>query len=342
MHKFTPMNKSIFWILLSLLISSVACKKSNNTTPLVTEVKIFTENNLPVTDIFFLNKDTGVAISGEGDHTSPVFAITYNGGETWKYITMMVDGEKITKINNIQALNSNFIYATFASATGNTGVCITTDRGETWKSLKIEPRGINYHSAIFENSQIGFVNQSNAILKTINGGASWKEVFYLGFMGGFGRTFFTSKNIGFSFGGATIDGSSGGIIVKTSDAGETWKTLNFDAEGGQVTSLTFKNDLEGYAFTFLNKAYKTADGGETWNLIQRNLPESYFSSAFNSGYLYFANSRKIYRSKDNLSTYSEVYSYPTDMSLDVKAMSPVDGILYFKTKFGFIKVIINP
>ena len=332
------MKRSWYLILIPLLLSNPACKKPGKNKSFFNEIRIFPDG-YSMADLYFQDKDTGYAASFVGTSTVQ-FATTFDGGNHWKVTPMEIEGAKVSKINNIFAINSSTIYATFAYGyPGIFGICVSHDLGLTWKSIGIEPTGINYHSVVFLDSNVGFVNRSSILIKTEDGGKTWKEVNRVTGLTGSGRTFFTSRMVGYIYGGATFDGQSSGLILKTEDEGETWKNLPFNGQNGEVTGLYFKSDHEGYAFTALQKAFKTTDGGATWTLLWDDLPGTSFSVAVADGYLYFGASGKIYRSNSDLSDYSLIYASPFGTAfLDYRAFGFSGGPLYFSSQYGLLKI----
>jgi hypothetical protein len=62
-----------------------------------------------------------------------------------------------------------------------------------------------------------------------------------------------------------------GKIYKTSDIGETW-TLLYLGVDNKIMSISFIDDLNGYALYKNKKVYKTDDGGNSW--VAQELPAS--------------------------------------------------------------------
>lgn len=76
---------------------------------------------------------------------------------------------------------------------------------------------------------------------------------------------FTSKNIAYTYGGEifidAIPTQTFGSMLKTTDGGSTWKQLSHPF--GYILKAVFKDNNNGYTFTFNGDMYKTTDGGLT-------------------------------------------------------------------------------
>lgn len=86
------------------------------------------------------------------------------------------------------------------------------------------------------------------------------ETLSIGSTAGLNSTFFTSANVGYAAG-------TPGTILKTTDGGDTWTTLNTGTTNAFV-SIAFGNDQIGCAATSTSGIlFKTTDAGQTWTQI---------------------------------------------------------------------------
>jgi len=111
-------------------------------------------------------------------------------------------------------------------------------------------------NSILIHGQFGYsVGAGGTILKTTNGGSSWKPL-----PSGTGKvlqsTHFFDGLVGLVF-GAT------GTILRTTDGGTSWDTLSLST-GGYFNSSSFPNDNLGFIAADDGTIGKTADGGKTW------------------------------------------------------------------------------
>ncbi len=152
----------------------------------------------------------------------------------------------------------------------------TEDGGETWFGLTT---GLGYSEEIaaisggrlyFTDNQLGwYVGQQNTLLKTTNGGTSWEKLNsgltlstnqYVHFK----NAFFWDNNFGWVVGysGFTTGGNIQGVILKTTDGGNTWSSQLL---GTFLTSVTFTTQQKGWIVGAQGSIFITLDGGTTWN-----------------------------------------------------------------------------
>ena len=213
----------------------------------------------------FLNADTGFA--GTLGHN---FFKTTDGGLTW----IDIDSLFPVAVYGVCGMShiGNTIYATgvwFQPAQ----LLKSTDAGNTWTILNMNPYARALVDAWFVNSDTGFVsgqdalNGHGAIFKTTDGGTSWTNVYTTAYYNDYcWKLFFTPNGIGY----ASIESTSSGIsqILKSIDGGNTWNLKmvtplqNIDMEG-----IGFINDSLGWCGGWSNGIWETADGGNNWTFL---------------------------------------------------------------------------
>lgn len=102
--------------------------------------------------------------------------------------------------------------------------------------------------------------------------------------------------------------SNEGIIIKTTDAGEHWKTLTTGTKE-QIWGLYFTDKNTGYACGSRGLIMKTEDAGETWKIIpnaKQNLLQSIFTSK-NIGFA--AGSNIIFKTIDGGENWTEIKNF---------------------------------
>ncbi len=180
---------------------------------------------------------------------------TYDQGENWE---MVFEGVlSINHINDISRNKNGRIYAVFDKFDNNNGgLLFSDDEGESWTELNL-PNSKTPHSVYFLNNEVGFVGCSDArLMKTVDGGLSWKTVLKKTYSNFESITFIDSLN-GFAVGGRVNQSLS----FKTTDGGETWTSAGIT--GSHKRRIQFPTPTVGYVTTNYSIS-KTIDGGNTW------------------------------------------------------------------------------
>lgn len=242
--------------------------------------------------IAFVDKNIGFVGTVGTDYfpnvtdTIPLYG-TKDGGKTWKpvnYKGPYVKGLCAIDIVKEQFINHGKIdYKYHLFAVGRVGspanIMISHDSGETWTSQSLNLDCKMLFDIKMFNKNVGFVcaatdediSKSNAsILKTIDGGKTWKKVFQSN------RPFETTWKVSFpseKVGYVTIQSYNPDPnvkqqrVAKTIDGGETWTEINLIQDAGaREFGIGFIDENHGFVGT-MNSGYETKDGGITWNKI---------------------------------------------------------------------------
>jgi photosystem II stability/assembly factor-like uncharacterized protein len=150
----------------------------------------------------------------------------------------------------------------------------SVDSGESWTIIDLTDKAGMILDVKFVDANTGFVfagshsdtRQSEAlILKTRNGGKTWREVYRSG------------RKLENSWKGSFVDAKTGfatiqtydpqratQVVVKTTDGGESWKELPLvqDAKARQF-GIGFATAEIGWVGTMVG-GFETRDGGTTW------------------------------------------------------------------------------
>ena len=218
--------------------------------------------------------------------TIPLYG-TKDGGKTWKpvkYKGPYVKGLCAIDIVKEQFINHGKIdYKYHLFAVGRVGspanIMISHDNGETWTSQSLNMDCKMLFDIKMFNKNVGFVcaatdediSKSNAlILKTIDGGKTWKKVFQSN------RPFETTWKVSFpteKVGYVTIQSYNPDPnvkqqrVAKTIDGGETWTEINLvEDSGAREFGIGFIDENHGFVGT-MNSGFETKDGGQTWRKI---------------------------------------------------------------------------
>lgn len=235
-----------------------------------------------INSVFFIDSDTGYAVGGYGDIIK-----TTNAGTTWGFLVSNTTSSlmsiyfvndtlgfasgangRIVKTSNAGATwtvltsgtttNLNSIYFTDVNtgyAVGQNGVIVkTVNSGDTWTEL-LSGTFATINSVVFTDANTGFFASEYGIFKTQNAGISWEQK-PVGFIVSIQ---FKDANIGYGFTGD-------GMVVKTTDAGNTWGN-SFNGINDLVTAACFVDDNTYYFasnYGVLNKITLDPDATYNW------------------------------------------------------------------------------
>ena len=189
----------------------------------------------------------------------------------------------------------------------------TTDAGINWNTISVLPDSFVYITGgCFINEETGFIiattDSSTHILKTTDGGYSWKGKFTFPQSSGSKSIVFSTPSNGVAV-GYNLSTIEQGIIAVTNDGGENW-TYQFITQAGNLGAVSFSDENTFYAIgqNFQNSyIFKSTNAGIDW------LQSSFQSTQFfldginflqntNSGIVFgtaFSNSSEIFFIKTN-------------------------------------------
>jgi photosystem II stability/assembly factor-like uncharacterized protein/dienelactone hydrolase len=218
--------------------------------------------------------------------TIPLYG-TNDGGKTWSPVNYK--GPYVKGLCAIEVVKEQFInhgktdYKIHIYAVGRVGSpanrMVSHDGGLTWSSNSMNKDCKMLFDIKMLDKNNGFVcaasdediEKSNAlILKTIDGGKTWKKVYQSNRpYETTWKTSFPSDKVGY----VTIQSYNPDSlakqqrVAKTIDGGETWNEINLveDANAREF-GVGFIDDKHGFIGT-MNSGYETNDGGSTWTPI---------------------------------------------------------------------------
>lgn len=175
--------------------------------------------NYSLLSVFFTNPLTGYIVGNLGG--APIILKTTDGGDHWV--------EKVSNSPN-SFMSVYFTSADTGITAGPNGTIMkTVDAGETWTQKTSNASASAWLSCVhFANAKTGYVVGGGALLKTIDGGETWFTLPGNNSGLAFGDVFFTDPQTGYATG---FDGVNA-IIYKTTDGGMNWswyKTTLTDA-----------------------------------------------------------------------------------------------------------------
>lgn len=121
----------------------------------------------------------------------------------------------------------------------------------------------------FMNENIGFIGtDSGQIYKTTNKGVNFTLMSSPTNLPIY-QILFVNENIGYAVGGKSSCGGTncivpGGVILRTSDGGNTWVKQDIRSNVAEFHSVYFTSSEKGFVVGLV-LSLKTTDGGKTWN-----------------------------------------------------------------------------
>lgn len=208
--------------------------------------------NINMTDIYFVDINTGYCTGGIGSLSGKIYKTT-NSGLNW------VQQFDTTGIG-LRAVF--FINASTGWAAGSNGVVkYTNNGGASWSSRNINISTLTDIRAVSPDTvyAAGF-GSAGAIAKSTNGGINWSFTSVPNDIADCRFVIFANTNTGYT-GGLALGGL--GAIAKTTDRGATWLRLN-SYTGSVPQEAAFINSQLVYAVRTDDTVSVTTNGGANW------------------------------------------------------------------------------
>ncbi len=225
-------------------------------------------------------------------------------------------------------MNSKILYVGTPS-----GIYRSEDQGENWvkdnndfknvRDVEINPSDTNeiYVPAI--------VNGVGKIMKTVDGGKEWREVF----------TQRTKEGSVFNIAlnprrpQELYAGDSGGALYKTSDAGATWTTVLWEKSGINLIKFDSVNTDKLYFVTTKTGAKRSDDGGATFSAIaSKGVIYNLIPHPYQEGIVFVSDNKGLHKSIDGGATLETINTLVRPEAISSKgiAIDPRnDKIIYF-------------
>jgi photosystem II stability/assembly factor-like uncharacterized protein len=257
----------IFTVTFYGLIINAVLALSANAQPGWTTLESSPSNSYRHEDLWFINPNTGWLGAG-----SQGIWRTTDGGATWQ------QQSTLTYIRCIGFADSLYGWAGNLNA-GTTGIPIyrTTNGGTTWENVTLPSPGTSGSCGIWVYSRdvvniAGKYSGPARFIRTTNSGASWTVKDMSPYASSLVDCYFYSRDSGFVVGYNNISGSHKGVVLFTSDGGETWATRYTTSQSIDYGwKLSFPSRNTGYASTQTFSAsspqvfLKTTNGGVNWS-----------------------------------------------------------------------------
>ena len=208
------------------------------------------------TDIHFSNDKFGIVV---GDCINAGVIKTEDGGDTWDISSSLRDDYyKLTFLNR----DTGLVTVT------NNYACLTYDGGKTFTQFaNWVPPIIGHHSSsdncMIDLKTIISIGANGTIVKTIDGGKSWKKYTGFNFINSFNFITRTDKNTLYACGVVAK-------VVKSTDACNSWAVQDVRMNNN-LKVLYFLNNDVGFAGGERGGLIGTVNGGSVWEVIPTGL-----------------------------------------------------------------------
>jgi len=199
-----------------------------------------------ITDVSFVNENTGYVIGGNSGYT--YLAKSTDAGLSFNIVSSFNSylGNKIEFVNQSTGFLSGY-YSFYR----------TTNAGVNWNYIDLH---IQIYGIDFLNDNTGYVcggmlySSLKKIYKTTNSGLNWVHLYST--TDDLYKIDFTDNNTGYI---------SGRGVYKTTNAGENWIKLQSLTSNPFLSGINFLNSQTGYVSGY-GEIYRTTNGGIQWQI----------------------------------------------------------------------------
>lgn len=270
-------------------------------------------------DVYFVNQDIGYVCGYNG-----TILKTVNGGTNW-----VAQNSGVTVgLSGIQFIDKKIGYASGGFKFSGTYTLVKTiNGGDTWTNVPVATSKCG--SGIwFLSADTGFCAYADTlygksvIAKTVNGGASW-DVVYPG-TGWVSFFYFTDSKNGY----ATVNN---GTILRTTDGGQNWTSLNLGVNlwGSGIYFFSKDTGFVGGRTNGNASIFKTVNAGVSWKpIISSNMIYRIFFADRKHGFALSVDTTgagKIIKSTDGGDTWLD----------ETTPISNLRGIYFLNTNLGY-------
>lgn len=267
---------------------------------------------------------------------------TSDGGQTFEVKSTIDETTTITKADILSIAYHPEKQGTIYVGSIDNGIFKTEDAGEQWTPISFPPKKI--YSFILDRNDpdnrmfaSGVVGEWGKIFRTDDGGTEWKEVYTEpGVQANVTALSQHPTDINVIFAG-----TSTGTVVKSTDAGETWKNVGNKIEG-TVSDILFdaRQKFTTYLLTFGQKLYYSRDGGVVWldweEEKQKEVAELQKRASEASSKGNTKESERLQKESAKLSERNQTNKMPTGI-ISIASDPTRSGVIYAGTSNGFFK-----
>lgn len=243
-------------------------------------------------------------------------------GETWR---------QVTTPTRATLTNVFFVDEKHGWASGHSGIILsTTDGGENWKRISETDSEVSYFDAFFSDEWNGFfVGSYGQYSMTRDAGVSLEN----DFINDLEPHFYSVKQ---SPDGTLFLAGEMGQVMRSSNQGRSWRTLNFPYEGSLFDLLCLSDDTL-LAFGLRGHIFRSTNRGSRWTEVPQSEPEMLTSGIIlRSGTILLSTiADKVLMSNDEGLSFHPVTVEGIDGTVAV-AESQSGNRIYFCGRHGFL------
>lgn len=296
--------------------------------------------------IYFLNQDTGFITSSS--YYQPYYILkTNDGGQSWHEVYQSY----LEWPNKFYFIDKDTGFAYGPTIMYQDILLRTTNGGETWDEVYYFPWHI--HSLIFSIDTVGILFGSNSLIyRSFDFGLHWEKEY-----SSITNTIFAAEflNDSIIIAGSALAGGGvpSGRIIKSSNRGITWQTLNFTGSNslwGEVYDICFASETIGYMTGWISRpgatwpgtVLKTMDGGNSWQPLDLDYECAGFRDieCVNEDIVYVTGYNVIFKSQNGGHAWSEL-NLPLTGKISFHSIHFVDELIGFAAGSGPEETIIG-
>lgn len=198
---------------------------------------------------------------------------TLNGGETWQEQFSVSDTseERVGRL-----YRGAFVGPESGWVTSSSGILLqTNDGGKTWKTLTVASEHTDLHEIVVSDGHSGWLvgRPQGGIFLTKDGGMSWHIQLTDADRTYINSLSFVDEQDGWAAGWRYVnpDANRNGILMHTSDGGQTWLQKETDVAEPFFERVTFDDKKHGWLLA-RDDVYYTEDSGNSWRRVFRLPP----------------------------------------------------------------------
>lgn len=287
-----------------------------------------------IRNIEFLNENIGFI----GTLNGKIYKTT-NGGIDWNIMEDIIPPDPSNPLEDndvICGLSAIGDYTIYGCGTyyGPAYVIKSSDSGDTWQYFDMSKYAEKLVEVLFVDENIGFASGGSSnggiILKTIDGGYTWTEIYHTGINGEWVwklQRLFSNPDV--MFGSVESIEPLYGKLLKSIDGGENW--VSKEVPDTDIQAVGFITENHGWMGGHHTGFLETFDAGTTWNDtgFGGNLNRI---QVFNENLVY-CSGQGIYKFSESLSTPNFNGNAERD-KLEVKiSPNPIENQLEFTVNF---------